>query len=292
MKWFLFLMVLLVTFNSCEREIDLPLHETMPKLVVEATIENGKPPVVYLSKSVSYFSTIDINALANSFVHHADVYISNGITTHKLKEDSVEIGNGQKFYFYSNDPDDPATSFVGEFDTNYKMRVMVEGAEYLASTRIPVITKKIDSLFWVAAPVGVSEEKVVLTLTATDPPGLGDYVRYFTKRDSEDFFPGINSVFDDQVIDGTTYTWPVDRGLPRGIASGDLRYFFKGDTVTLKLANIDRATYDFWRTMEYTYATVGNPFASPTRVLGNISNGALGYFGGYAAQFKTIIIPE
>jgi hypothetical protein len=43
--------------------------------------------------------------------------------------------------------------------------------------------------------------------------------------------------------------------------------------------------------MEFTYLSVGNPFSSPTRVLSNISNGALGYFGGYASQYKTIVIP-
>ena len=44
--------------------------------------------------------------------------------------------------------------------------------------------------------------------------------------------------------------------------------------------------------MEYSYQSIGNPFSSPTKVLGNISNNALGYFGGYAAQYDTIIIPK
>ena len=60
----------------------------------------------------------------------------------------------------------------------------------------------------------------------------------------------------------------------------------RGDSVTVKLANIDKATYDFWRTMEYNYQSIGNPFSSPTVVMSNISNDALGYFGGYAAQYN------
>jgi len=44
--------------------------------------------------------------------------------------------------------------------------------------------------------------------------------------------------------------------------------------------------------MEYTYSSVGNPFSSPITVIGNISNGALGYFGGYATQYRSIIIPK
>jgi hypothetical protein len=60
----------------------------------------------------------------------------------------------------------------------------------------------------------------------------------------------------------------------------------------VKFANIDKATFDFWRTMEYNYQSIGSPFSSPTEVLGNVSNGALGYFGGYAVQYISLKVPE
>jgi hypothetical protein len=44
--------------------------------------------------------------------------------------------------------------------------------------------------------------------------------------------------------------------------------------------------------MEYNYQSIGNPFSSPTKTLGNISNNGLGYFGGYAAQYVTLMIPK
>jgi hypothetical protein len=44
--------------------------------------------------------------------------------------------------------------------------------------------------------------------------------------------------------------------------------------------------------MEYSYSAIGNPFSTPIKVLGNISNGALGYFGGYGSQYHTLIIPK
>jgi hypothetical protein len=62
--------------------------------------------------------------------------------------------------------------------------------------------------------------------------------------------------------------------------------------VTVKVADIDKVTYDFWRTLEFSYQSVGNPFSNPVKVLGNISNGALGYFGGYAAQYHRLVIPQ
>ena len=279
--------------SSCEKAVEFKLDEVTPKLVVEATIENGQPPLVYLSKSQAYFSQIDLTAFANSFARNADVYVSNGTLTHKLKEYSVPVSGGLNFYYYSNDPANPATAFVGQLNRNYSIRIISDGKEYTAVTTIPNITRRIDSLFWKPAPAGNAPEKVAVMVRAYDQPGFGDYVRYFTKRNREQFFPGLNSVYDDQVIDGSSYEVQVERGVDRNESHPDGYSFFnKGDTVTLKVCNIDKATYDFWRTMEYTYSTVGHPFSTPTKVLSNIKGGGLGYFGGYAAQYRTIIIPR
>ncbi len=278
---------------SCERKVDFKLDDVTPKLVVEASIENGQAPVVYLTKSQAYFSQIDLSALANSFVRNAEVYVSNGTLTHRLKEYTIVAGGGLNFYYYSIDSADLATAFTGELNKQYSLRIVADGKEYTATTTIPAITKRIDSLYWKQAPGSNPPEKVAVMIKATDPPGLGDYARYFTKRNQEIFYPGLNSVFDDQIIDGSTYDIQVERGVERnGNVPEGYSFFDKGDTVTLKLCNIDKATYDFWRTMEFTYASVGNPFASPTKVSSNISNGGLGYFGGYAAQYRTIIIPR
>jgi hypothetical protein len=279
--------------SSCEKGIEFKLDDVTPKLVVEASIENGRAPVVNLSKSLGYFSQIDLNTFSGSFVHNADVYISNGTLTHKLKEFGTPIGGGYNIYYYSNDPSNPATAFLGQLNTQYTLRVVTEGKEYTSTTTIPNTTRRIDSLFWKPPPPGNEPEKVAVMVKAYDQPGFGDYVRYFTKRNSEQFYPGLASVYDDQVIDGSVYEVQVDRGVPRnGNYPDGYSFFDKGDTVTLKLCNIDKATYDFWRTMEYTYASVGNPFSSPTKVISNIKGGGLGYFGGYAAQYRTVIIPK
>lgn len=287
------LIIILLFLSSCERSVDFEIDKVAPKLVVEATIENGQPPVVYLSKSLNYYSKIDQSLLSDNFVRNAEVYISNGILTHKLKEYSIPVNGGYNFYYYSNDPSSPATAFTGVLNKQYSLRIISEGKEYTAITSIPNTTRRIDSVFWKQAPAGNPPEKVAFMVRATDKPGYGDYIRYFTKRNQEQFYPGLNSVYDDQVIDGTSYEIQVERGINRNDSTAEgFTYFNKGDTVTLKLCNIDKATFDFWRTMEFTYSSIGNPFASPTKVLSNISNGGLGYFGGYAAQYRTLIIPK
>lgn len=290
---FLYCCTAVLLLCGCEKNIDIKLKTTEPELVVEATIENGQAPIVSLSKSLNYFSQISPSILENSFIHGAAVYISNGTLTHQLKEYKIPVSGSYNIYYYSIDSSNLSTAFVGELNSKYSLRIDWDGNEYTATTTIPKITKKIDSLFWQQAPGNNDSGKVALMVIATDPPGYGDYIRYFTKRNDEPFYPGLTSVFDDQIIDGTTYEVRIDRGVDRNASRPDDYMFFnKGDTITLKLCNIDKATFDFWRTMEFSYTSVGNPFSSPTQVLSNINGNALGYFGGYAAQFRTIIVPK
>lgn len=293
MRYIFLLVITTFLLTSCEKGVTFDLEESPPKIVVEATIETNRPPIVILSKSQNFFAQITPDILEKSFVRNAEVYVSNGTVTHKLKEYTVPLATGYTFYFYSIDSSNLSTAFVGQTNTQYSLRVVAEGKEYIAGTKIPTITRRLDSLFWKQAPGSNDTNKVALMVRATDQAGYGDYIRYFTKRNSESFYPAFNSVYDDQIIDGTSYEVEVERGVDRTQdLPDDYTLFVKGDTVTLKLCQIDKATFDFWRTMEFSYGSIGNPFASPTKVLSNISNGALGYFGGYAPQFRTIIIPK
>ncbi|MEO6722746.1 MAG: DUF4249 domain-containing protein [Ferruginibacter sp.] len=284
---------LLIILSSCEKDINFNLKNPEDVLVVDANIENGKPPVVILTRSLNFYNTIDPALLLNSFVRNADVTMSNGTRTHKLKEYATNVGGGITLYSYSIDSANLATAFVGELNTKYQLTINVSGKEYNAATTIPSLAKKVDSLWWKPAPFSDDSNNVVVMIKATDPPGLGNYVRYFTQKNNGPFLPGENSVFDDQVIDNTTYQLQVDPGINRNDpVDFDSNYFKRGDTVTLRLCNIDKSTYTFWSTWEFAFQSIGNPFAQPNKVIGNISNGALGAFYGYAAFYKTLVIPK
>jgi hypothetical protein len=260
---------------------------------VEGSIENGQPPRVTLMRSFGYFSKLTPALLTQAFVHNAEVYVSNGTLTHRLKEYSAPLGPGISIYYYSIDSSDLSTAFTGELDHAYSLRILSEGKEYTASTTIPRLTKQIDSIWWKPVPHGTDTNKVVVMVRATDPPGFGDYIRYYTLINSQPlYYPPINSVFDDLFIDGTTYEVQIQPGVDRNAEASEKDFFFRGDTVSFKISNLDRGTFDFWRTWEFSAASIGNPFSTPATILGNISNHALGYFGGYAAQYRTLIIPE
>lgn len=289
-----FCLLMLTVLVSCEKNINITPDQQPPKLVVEAQIENGQTPVVVLSKTVDYFSTIDPAILNNNYVHNATLSISDGANVYPMLEYTVPLGNGYSFYYYSTTQSNSPGRLLGNFGKQYHLKIQSDGQLYETSTNIPLLTKKIDSLWWKKAPNNTDTIKTVLMSRVTDPPGYGNYIRYFTKVNAGQYLPGLNSVFDDQIIDGKTYDIQIDQGVNRNVKQdrSDYGYFNRGDTITVKLCNIDKASFDFWRTWEFAYQSVGNPFSTPGKVLGNISNGALGSFCGYAAQYKTLIIPK
>lgn len=288
MKQWLALLSILI-FSSCEKDIDFNLKESEPMLTVDAQIENGLAPVVVLTKSFSYYQRLDATLLSSSFVRNAVVTISNGSRTHQLREYAVPLAPGLSAYYYSNDSGNLASAFAGEPGKTYVLSISTEGQTYSATTDIPAAVNFPDSVWFQRAPQNPDTNKRVMYIRATDPAGRGNYVRYFTKKNSDPFFPGEN-VFDDQVIDGTTYQIQLPQGVNRNEPpKQDSSFYNKGDTVTLKFAAINKAGYTFWNTWEFAYQSIGNPFAQPNKVIGNISNGALGIFIGYGAGYRTII---
>ncbi|MES2003300.1 MAG: DUF4249 domain-containing protein [Bacteroidota bacterium] len=292
-KWGVLLLVMMALI-ACEKTLTIEPTIQPSKLVVEAQIENAQAPVVILSNSLDYFSTIDAATLNGSYVHNAVVTVSDGSKTVPLQEVSVPLSGGYFFYYYTSNQSTPATTMAGVFGKQYTLKIQTGGQAYTSTTQIPLLAKKIDSLWWKKAPNNADTNKVVLMGRVTDPPGYGNYIRYFTSSNNRDFYPGMNSVFDDQIIDGKTYDIQIDRGVSKNekIKFDDYGYFKRGDTAIVKFCNIDKASYDFWRTWEFTYQSVGNPFSTPGKVLGNIDNGGLGSFCGYAVQYKSLIIPK
>lgn len=283
--------LLTVTLFSCEKNISFDLKDAANVLVVDAEIENGKPPVVFLTRSTSFFSQIDPSLLSNLFVRDAEVYVSNGSLTHRMKEYAFPLAPGYTAYYYGIDSSSLSSAFTGDFNTTYSLRILADGKEYTSQTHIPAMTIRPDSFYFRPAPMNPDTNKRVMLVRASDPPGLGDYGRYFTRINNGNFLPGENSVFSDQVIDGTSFEVQLPPGIDRNDPpTRDENFFKKGDTVTLKFCNIDRNTYNFWNTWEFAYQSIGNPFSQPNKVTGNISNGALGAFCGYAAWYGTVVV--
>jgi hypothetical protein len=289
-----------LTLLSCEKEVNLSLTSGATQLVVNGQIETELPPFVILTHSIGYFSKVDLQTLQNSFIHDAVVKVNDGTREVTLREYSFDTSSGSgdaRFYFYSLDANDPtALDFKGENGKTYLLTITSEGRTYTSATKIP-FPKAVDSITAVApqSPPPKAPTAMQLIVYYSDPDTSGNAVRYFTKRNSEPYYPGPNSVFDDAVVNGgRNAQYPLQAGSARSNVdfTDSTGYVFKGDTVTLKWAAIDRGVFNFYISYEYAIGTVGNPFASPINVQTNVTNGALGIWAGYGSTYTTIVVPK
>ncbi len=283
-----------ILFISCEKNIEFKTNSTDEIIVVDGNIEENEEPYIVLTKSLNFFANFNTQIAANSFIHNATITLTDGEKTSVLTEREVPIGLGYSLFYYTNDSLNITNKIIGKQGKNYNLKIATNGVEYTATTTIPFLTKKCDSLWWLKVANNPDTNLVNLMGKFTDPIGFGNYIRYFTKVNNARFLPGEKSAYDDQIVDGTTYSIRIDKGVDRNFPADDKKkdFFSKGDTVTLKFCNTNKSTYTFWNTWEFAYQSIGNPFATPNKVLGNISNGALGAFCGYSVQYKKIIIPK
>jgi len=181
-------------------------------------------------------------------------------------------------------------SLTGEEGKVYRLTVQTADHHLQALTAVPH-NVKIDSLWSIPANV-MPDSLRVLWMQFREPDTFGNYYRYWTKANNEPFYPGyFGSVLDDQFFNGEIFSFNLDRGYP-GNASIDFEtygLFGVGDTIIVKIAMIDKAHYDFWRTVEQQYLSGGGPFSTPTYIRSNV-NGGLGIWGGYGAVYDTVVL--
>ena len=91
----------IISLASCQKEVHINLGTSPTQLVVEGQIETGQPPYVILTSTLSFFSNVDLSSLEKSFIHGANVQVSDGSKTITLKEYTIDTGSSNKFYIYS-----------------------------------------------------------------------------------------------------------------------------------------------------------------------------------------------
>lgn len=269
--------ILLITLIGCEDSsiYDATIYES--KLVIDGWIEQGDFPKVILTKSSSYFTSVDSAAIRRLVVTTAKVTVSDGVTEEvlTLKRD----GNYFPPFIYSG------TKLKGVVGGSYKLTVEVGGEQYTATTTIPE-TVSINELWY----ENVSGKDTVGYIYGrfTDDPSTDNYYRIFTRREGKDkrFIPVYLSAIGDQSFNGKTFTFSLLRGPDSFTNIQDDLYFEEGDTVSIKFCTMDKAHFDFWRTLERELYLVGNPFSSSgNEVISNIDNKkALGIWGGYGVK--------
>jgi Domain of unknown function (DUF4249) len=307
--------VVIFFFTACEKEIDLNTNSYDNAIVVEGHIENDLPPFVLLTKSTPFYGNLNLNNIASYFVTGAIITVSTDDDSVQLVEynaafvqslpDSVIVALAAQFglsidsaadfpdiSIYTISPAD--IRFFGRIGKRYDLRIEVDGKTLTSTTTIPQPVS-FDSLWQRPHPnPSFADSFFQLYGRLSDPIAKGNYYRYFTKADSSTFLVSDRSVFDDGPINGLTLDYFIPKGHPVG-QFGDQNFNTSGywsvnnDRVcTVKLCMIDKAHYDFWRTLEANRQSQGNPFGSTIYVKTNI-NGGLGIWGGYGSITTSLV---
>lgn len=299
---------------SCEKEITVRLPQPQDQIVVEGYIENDLPPYVFLTKNSPYFGEFDVNELNKYFVSGAKITVFTDTDSVELVEYSSTLINLlpeeeklelSKFFRIPLDTNlqipeisvytvPLESSYVGKIGETYHLRIEAEGKVLTSTTTIPQPVN-FDRLWTTPHPNPKYDTLVQLKGHIQDPDTIGNYYRYFTKKNTGYYTKGFQTVFDDLLVNGQSFDIQVPYGWDRFAEDQEFDintfgFWHKNDTCYVKLCVIDRAHYDFWRTLENELGNQGSPFGTFTRIRTNI-RGGLGVWGGYASSFS-VYYPE
>ena len=294
-SWLQFFSVcLIVVFSACEKEINIPLVESEPKLVVEGSIASDQQPIVILTKTIGFFDKINFDQI--SFVSDAEVYVTD-VTASKQVKLTVDSFGG--FTFYTVLPTNPAYNDfkTGQFEHVYRLDIKYNNEDFTAVSKIPN-NPNFDTLFF-EPEERFDDTLSVLKAEISDPDTLGNYYKYFTQRrgngwNDQVYIEPFSSRFDDAFFNGKTLPADLFIGFDNSDSVDsefldEASYSRVGDTISVRLSSMDAQVYKFWKTLDFAEGSIGNPFASPIQVQSNVSNGAFGVWAAYGNKYRTAI---
>lgn len=260
----------LVALVSCEEVIDLDLGNAEPRIVIEGTITSDAGPYyVRINQSVDYGNLNEFPSLSG-----ARVSLSSG------GDDSELLEEVQPGVYASQE-------FQGEPGKRYELEVEYEGEYFQAASTMPATVTPIQSLEYVFEEETLFvDEGYYVTAYFADPEGEVNYYRFKMFVNGEPYYFDQDGIMvkddnfwliNDKFFDGKI----MDFEFPQTLKAGD--------KVEVELHQVDRATYDYYRTL---VDLMGFGGVAPANPLSNWSNGALGYFGATSVTYASVIIEE
>lgn len=306
----------LLLLTACEREFTPEVVGINDNIVVEGYIEAGdraNPPFVILTRSVPFFSEFSTSS-SNIFVRDAQVWVSNGTDSVRLVQfcwadlDSNLRRQAARGFGINIDSVTSNFNFCaygditgrmrGEVGKSYQLTIVADNRRLTANTTIPNLVR-IDSANFVRPPGNNKNDSMLQMRPWTkDPAGIKNYYRSLVAVNGSSYGSGRGSVTDDALFDGINTQFympnrsPNRRRSPEGESNSIDALFFKGDTISIKYCQIDKAHFDFWRTLEFNSNNQG-PFSSYTRVQYNIKGeGGIGIWGGIGVTYYETVAPK
>lgn len=260
------------SLNSCEKVINIDLNSASPQLVVEANISDKPGPyLVKLSKTVNFSDITQVPMVSGARVEISD-----------------SLGN-REFLYEINDGIYETTFLRGIPGNKYTLSIITGGKTYTSVSTMPLPTASLS--------LSISEEKdfgrlgggnqanpgvhYVINYQIRDPEQYKNYYRFVISR-------GRRIISSRRVIDDQFHNGKI---IADDIYLRDTVDFRHGDTLLVELQDIDKGTYDFFRTLRDGASGMSFLSASPSNPLSNISDNGLGYFNTFASVDRFVVIP-
>jgi hypothetical protein len=270
------LVATVAALSSCEKEINLDLKNTSPKLVVEGNVLRGIDSIISqqelkISLSANYTGNANPQAVTSAIV-----MVNDGSNSYTY----THIGNG----IYRS-------SFIAATNKTYKLIINYEGDDYNAYETLKAEGAPIDSLTVNYFPSALgSPEGNFITVNTTDPLNEENYYLWQLFINEQIMInPSPGNIYRAIQKDNFFNGQPLINYLPF-----DNFPVVTGDIARLHQLNISEQMYNYYYSIfNLTASSPVSGDVPPGKIKGNIINlsnpdkNALGYFGACSISIKT-----
>ncbi len=253
---------------SCEKVVDLDLNTAESRIVIEGNITSEPGPYsVSLTTSGDYYTSEGINPISG-----ASIIIKDELGQ---SDTLIEMEAGKYL----------TSLMTGESNMTYTIVVNYNDITYSGAETLPEKVF-IDSLSYELmeniGPGSGHEEKTSYTIFCSflDPITTENYYRFIVLVNGKPVggFRNYYYLASDQLFNGQLVEYPI-----RGIEAN------MGDIVNISLETIGYNTYEYFRTLNDALSS-GGMGSTPYNPVTNLNNDALGYFGAYTIDMKSVVL--
>lgn len=257
MKIFIYLFVGMTILTSCEKEINFDLNSSNPQLVIQGNINDQPGPyIVKLNTTVNFSDPNVYPPVTGALV----IITDNFGSVDTLSETSPGIYQTH--------------SIQGIPGHTYMLKVVNNDKVYNAISTMPQKVE-LDSLSFIPATINDGYEIIPIYTDPTLPANKYRFIQTINNQLDLSYF-----LRNDNDVNGLVNEVPLFESLLE---------IKTGDTVKIEMRCVDPDYYQYFYTLSETKGPGGNTV--PTNPPNNITtNKALGYFGAYTSQSKTIVI--
>lgn len=260
------LILLSITFASCEDVIDVDVQTAPSRLIIEASLDwekgtIGNEQTIKLSTSTPYFDTT-----TNTAVINASVKVTNDTDT--TEDVFTHQGNG----IYST------TTFEPIINQSYTLEVIHDGETYTANETLTSVTDITD--INQSIKDGFDDEELEVNVVFTDPQEEENYYLFKFQKQG-DLFPSLEEG-DDEFVNGNEITWWFEK--EEDDDTDKIEVLLPGDVVDISFFGISEA-YSNYIGILIEQSNGAGPFGTtPVPLRGNCintttpDNYAFGYF--------------